>query len=128
MGFDDLVRDGIALAKTLTADLQDNITLQRWTGTDGYNKPTYADPVTHEVLIEHKMRQHRLPTGEIVQTRAKVTWLHPLTAHGAAKRKEPIDPRDKITLPDGRTGPILDVQGLVDPATGYPYMPEVYLG
>jgi hypothetical protein len=128
MGFDDLVRDGIALATTLTSDLQDNVVLSRWTGVDGYNKPTYADPVTHPALIENKQRQIRLPGGEVIQSRTKVTFLHPMTAHGAAKRKEPLDPRDKIVLPDGRTGPILDVKGLIDPSTGFPYMIEVFLG
>lgn len=128
MGFDNLVRDGIALAASLTADLQDGVTVARWTGTDGYNKPSYAAVITVQALVENKQRQIRTVAGEVVQSRTKVTILTPMTAQGSAKRKEPLDPRDKITMPDGRTGPILDIQGLIDPSTGYPYMLEVYLG
>jgi hypothetical protein len=40
-----------------------------------------------------------------------------------------IDPRDQITLVDGLTGPIVDVdRGPTDPDTGKPMVTTVYLG
>ncbi len=43
-------------------------------------------------------------------------------------RQNPIDPRDKIVLPDGTTGPIVDVSGFVDQSTNLPYFSDVSLG
>ena len=70
----------------------------------------------------------RTSTGADVVVRASVTFLTPLTANGAETRTEPIDPRDKIILPDGTTGPIVNISGPVDPDTGAPFLFEVLLG
>lgn len=44
-------------------------------------------------------------------------------------REYPIDPRDVIILPDGTTGPIVNITGPpVDPGTNYVYFHEVWLG
>ena len=96
MGLQTTVASGIATAKSVTASLQDDITIAPWTGNS--------------------------------RTGAKVTILQPITANGTSGRTEPVDPRDKVTLPDGTVGPILDVAGLVNPDTGYPYMFEIWLG
>jgi hypothetical protein len=39
-----------------------------------------------------------------------------------------LDVRDKIVLPDGLTGPIIKVNGVVDPDTDEIYALEVMLG
>jgi hypothetical protein len=57
-----------------------------------------------------------------------ITIIGPVTANGAPNRDEPVDPRDKFVLPDGTSGPIVDVNGLLDPSTGRPYLYEVALG
>lgn len=51
------------------------------------------------------------------QARAKVTFLFNVT----------IGTEDKLVMPDGTTGPILDIKGLQDPASGR-YLTEVWLG
>jgi hypothetical protein len=70
----------------------------------------------------------RMANGQEVMQRATVTFIGPVTANGAVDRQEPIDPRDKITLPDGSTGSILSIEGVADPSTSYPYMFVVALG
>lgn len=127
MGLDTLVRSGIAVANKLTAKLQVPVSHEAWIG-DTSNGPTFRAVVARQALFEKKQRLIRRPDGTEVQQQAMVTIIGPIAADGAANRREPIDPRDRITSPDGTTGPILDVKGLADPATGFPYMYEVALG
>jgi hypothetical protein len=54
--------------------------------------------------------------------------LTPVAANGTTGRREPIDPRDRLTLPDGAVGNILAVEGLGDPDTNHNYFYQVYLG
>jgi len=127
-GFADIVRDGIALADELTATLQATVQHEAWTGQSGYGDATYAAAVDHLALVSKRVRERRRADGSIVVTMAKVTFLRPVEANGTAGRQEPVDPRDRITLPDGSTGPIVDAAGLVDPDTGAPYQTSVWLG
>jgi hypothetical protein len=69
-----------------------------------------------------------MPGGAEVLQIATVTIIGPVAANGADERREPVDPRDRITLPNGFSGPILDVGGVVDPDTGSPYSVQVILG
>jgi hypothetical protein len=43
-------------------------------------------------------------------------------------RRNPVDERDKIILPDGSTGPILKVKGFVDSETNLRFYSEIWLG
>jgi hypothetical protein len=131
MGLSSLVRAGVALAHSITnasGGLQGDVVHHAWTANAAGGAPTWGTSTTRRALIEKEEQLLRLPGGKEVLQRAKVTFLHPITANGAANRHEPIDPRDKIVLPDGTTGPILLIKGLVDPTTGYPYLFEVSLG
>lgn len=119
----------MALANTITAPLQVNVTFEAWVGSGDYGTDSlYAEPLALPAIVEMKQQLRRSYSGEEVQQRAVVTFLAPVRPNGAAGRREPIDPRDRITLPDGTTGPILDAQGLADPATGAPYFQVVALG
>lgn len=129
MAFDTLIRNGIALADSLTAvSLQPTIQHAAWAGQDRFGAATYATTANIDALVEYKNRLHQTADGRIVQTQAKITILRPLTPNGATGRKEPIDPRDKITLPDGSIGPIVDVEGFIDPTINRPYMLEIWIG
>jgi hypothetical protein len=130
MGLADIVRNGVALANRLTADLQAEVTHEAWTGQDDTGAPTYASAKTRTAIVERRQRLRRSPSGQELMSRHVVAFLAPIAANGAADRQEPIDPRDRITLPDGSTGPIIDVVSTVDSesATGHGYMYEVYLG
>lgn len=131
MGLADIVRSGIAVANTLTETLQATVTHEAWIGnkTDGYAGPRYAEGIARAALVDQTRKLRRLSNGEEVVQQASITFLTPIAANGATNRREPVDPRDRFTLPDGKTGPILDViGGLVDPSTNAPYMLEVILG
>ena len=128
MSLADLVRSGVAIAKSVTSDLQADVTLEAWTGSTASGGSTFATAVTLPAIVEMKQRLKKLATGDVVMSRAVVTFLEPVTANGATGRREPIDPRDRITLPDDTTGPILDVEGMVDAETDAPYMSSVFLG
>lgn len=146
MGFDALVRKGVSLANSLTSSLQDTITLQQWTGqSDGYGTYKYAAAASYTAIVEYKQRVVRDAAGNEVQSPAKVTIIQPVTGFVAGVpafgdgafgddedsgvgRREPVDPRDRIVLPDGEWYPIARVDGLGDPDTNAPYMLEIYLG
>lgn len=136
MGLGALVRNAVATANSLTGGtdgLQAEITHEPWTGLDGYGKPSYGSAVTRTAVVE-LVSQHarpaavRLDSGEVLVVRATVTILSPITANAASGRKGPVDPRDRITLPDGTTGPILTINAPVDPATAAPYFYEIGIG
>lgn len=116
--FDTIVRSGIALADSLTESLQATVSHSANTGQDNFGADTYAAAISRDAIVEYKARQHQTGSGEIVQTQAKVVFLRPVT----------ITARDKIILPNGSTGPIVDIEGLVDPTTNQLYMIEVWLG
>lgn len=128
MGLQDIVRSGVALAHGVTDSLQDTVQHYPWTGHDKFGKPTYGAAVVRKGLVEYRAELRRNPNGQETMQRAVVTFLTPITANGAAGRQEPIDLRDKLVLPDGTTGPILDIQGLNDPGTQRPYLYVVALG
>lgn len=128
MAFDDLIRTGVALADSLTAPLQASVTHEAYTGMDGFGKKVYATGVARPALVERKNKERRKPDGRTIITTAMITFLRPIAANGAAGRQEPVDTRDRITLPDGSTDPIADVEALLDPDTGAGYYTTVYLG
>ncbi len=128
MGLQTTLAAGIATAKTVAASLLDDITIEPFTGNDRTGAPSYAAAVTYPALVEPKQRITKNSLGEDIVSQARVTILEPIAANGTSGRHEPVDTRDKLTLPDGTVGPILDIVGTVNPDTGYPYMFEIYLG
>jgi hypothetical protein len=128
MGLGGLVRSGIALANSITGTLQVDVIHHPWIGSLSDGMASYGLATVRRAIVEAKQEQVRTFTGEEATSRAMVTIIGPVEDNGAAGRREPIDPRDRLILPDGTTGPILDVQGLVDAGTGRPYMYQIALG
>ena len=132
MSLADIVRKGVAQIHKITNDgeLQETIELERWIGQDDTGAPTYASVLAIEAIVERKARRIRLASGAETITTAIVTILQPIKKIAVVEgRREPIDPRDKITLADGATGPILTPDaGLRDPDTNRPYLVQVYMG
>ena len=116
-----VVRSAIAVVAAATQTLQEELTHEAWTGDQdglGTAKP-YGDPVPRQALVQRKEGLLKTPGGQERSFRAVVSFLGPVA----------IDARDRITLSDGLTGPILDPQGgLVDPDTGQPFLRRIYLG
>lgn len=134
MSLASLVRNMVAVANDVTRDLQMPVTHLAWIGEDGYGDPTYdvatlgADGGPLMAVVEQALQQHRLPTGQAVETKAHLVFVQPVPPNGTSGRQEPFDTRDSITLPDGTTGPIVDIKGPYDPGTGRPFITEVWLG
>ena len=131
MGLADVVRSGVAIANSVTKTLQATVTHKQWIGpSDGYGTETYLDAVERTALVEFKQKMIKTGSGQLVMSRATVTFLEPIPPIGAGVdgRQEPIDSRDIITLPDGTTGPILDISGFVDSGTNAPFFGAVSIG
>lgn len=111
----------VADAATEALGLVVEVTHEAWVGQDGAGKPIFATAVSRKAMVQEGSIPHkRSAEGDTVVTRAVVAFQDVIEPNGAAGRtQEPIDAKDRITLPSGRTGPIADVKdALVDPATG----------
>lgn len=68
-----------------------------YTGMDAYGKPSYGAPVTQMARVEFRLRTVVDATGAERMSRARVFL------NGTVQ----MDIKDKVTLPDGTTPPIL---------------------
>ena len=131
MSLGDIVRDAVALADKIGREesLEANITHEAWTGhATSAAKPTYAAGVTIPALVDESSQAFRSAAGETLTVKAVIYIHRPIAANGSDDREEPLDPRDRITLPRGTVGtPIQGAGGFVDPSTGKPYMYTVGL-
>jgi len=114
---DDLV-DGVATIDAETRDLQPEVTVYRWAWQDAHGKARYAAPTREPAIVDWRQKQVRTRAGSEAVSRAYVGFLRPTA----------IDEKDKVVLPDGTTGPILDMSGFVSRETGRPIFVEVWLG
>lgn len=128
MGLPDIIRNAVAIANKVTIDLQVPVEHYPWI-SDGatYGEPVYGDPTTRLALVEMRQRMMRIE-GQDILLKAIVSFLVPIEPNGAENRQEPIDPRDKIVLPNGYTGPIKTIEGLENNFSDTPYTLEVTLG
>lgn len=131
MSLAGVVRGAVRLARRVTKSVQAKVTHEAWTGQDATTKPTFAPGVPLQAIVEQGPLPFRNALGETIVVRAVLHILEPVEANGAAQREEPIDPRDRITLPNGVVGaPIrgtATIGDLVDPVTGAPYFHTVAL-
>ncbi len=124
-----LVRKTVAIADSTTDSLQaQNIIHTPWTGSDSFGGPSYGASVVRRGVVSYKTKDRDDPGGDSILQKATVLFVGPITANGAANRKEPIDPRDQIFLPNGYTGPILSIEGVNDPGTNSLYTVKVIMG
>ncbi len=124
----DVLRSGVKIADKVTKPLQGTVTFTHYTTPpDGYGTEPTKTSATLRAIIDWKQRQLRTPNGELTVSRASVLFLD-INAVVAATGGEGIDDHDVIVLPDGTTGPILDMSGFVDAGTGHPIATEVFLG
>lgn len=118
MGLADVVRNAVKVADNVTRSLQATVTYTPVTGYDAFGAPVYGVPVAKLAIVEKRQRLIRTTQSNEAMSQAYVAFLQPTT----------INELDKIVLPDGTTGPILNWTGFVDAGTGQPYYAEVYLG
>lgn len=119
MSFLDTLRSGIALANNLTSSLQASVVHKVSAGQDLRGKQLYPTAVNRRAIVEMKQKSIKTPSGELVMARASVLFLDPAVI---------VKVTDQIILPDGSTGPILDIEGFVDAEIGKPMLTQVFLG
>lgn len=127
MGLLQTLRAGIAVADKITKPLQATVTYERATGNDGYGKTTFANGVPLKAIVDFARKQVRTTSGELSVTRATIDLLD-INAVVKATGGEGIGNDDRFTLPDGDSGPILDISGFIDAGTGHPIATTVMLG
>lgn len=124
----DTVRNAVKTADTVTKPLQATVTFKRAVpNTDGYGGFTYPTSVSLRAIVDWKQKQLRTMEGQLSVSRASVTFLD-VAAVATATAGQGISDNDQIILPDGTTGPILDMAGFIDAGTGQPVATEVFLG
>lgn len=120
MGLADTVRGAVAVANAATAGLQVNVShYAAGTPDEAGNVPYPALPTARPALVTRKQKMVTTSTGQNVLSTAEVVFLDPAVV---------INELDKIVLPDGTTGPILNTVGFLDQGTNRPYLTQVYLG
>lgn len=128
------LKKGVALANKLTKSLQVTVIHKRWTGIDSDGEDIVDSGVNLSALVEFKTKFLRRTGGQQYNTageeiqQAVITIIGPVTDFVAEGRTNPIDVRDQFILPDGSSGPVLHVEGVVDPSTDSPYTYKVSLG
>lgn len=121
----DTLRSSVAIANKILSPLQVDasgvgiVGYEKWLDTDGTGLHRRLASTQVPAIVDWDQRHVRSLTGEMVTCRASVTFLDPAIQ---------VNVNDKITLPDGSTGPILAMRGPMDAATGRPLITEVFLG
>jgi hypothetical protein len=128
----DVLQGAVAIADNVTKDLQPIVDYHRFVSADYRGESVYDPPlgglgVGLHAIVDWKQKQVRTPTGELTVTRASITLLN-IDEVVAATGGDGIGDQDVFILPDGTTGPILDMGGFIDASTGHPIATEVFLG
>jgi hypothetical protein len=125
----EILRAGVALTNKLTAGAQAQIKIEPWVAQDTFGLITYGSPVFYSAVIDSTRKQLRTAAGELLEITATATIIGDVLPNGALGRIEPIDPRDRVTLPDGKQAPIMSVpNSFVDPGTNRGIIHEIMLG
>jgi len=131
MSLADVVRSAVAVADRVSKPLQPEVTFAPWISESGFGDVEYrepfGDPIPINAIVEQKQRL-KLVNGQQVMTMAHLVILTPIADTDVPDRVNPIDPRDRFVLPDGTTGPIVDISGLIDKDTKRPFFAEVWIG
>lgn len=124
----DVVRAGVKVADSVTKPLQAEVAFSRMVlSGDGYGTKTYPVTVQMRAIVDWKQKQLRTTSGVLSVCRASIMFLS-VADVVAATEGQGISDEDRIVLPDGTTGPILDMSGFIDAGTGHPVATEVFIG
>jgi hypothetical protein len=123
--FTGLINQLVGVANTITASLQAQVThaplAKTSPGHDGQpiytrdGQPTYKTAVKRTAIVEKRQDQVRALDGTQKVSHTRLTFLSPFA----------LDPRDKLTLPDGSSPAILAVKGPLG-SDGVPFVLEVW--
>ncbi len=125
-----LLDDVVAVVHSVTNSLgfQTLVTFERCTSATGYGEKLYDEgPVQLRAVVDWRQTQVRSSDGTMEMAAATITFLD-TPALLAATAGLGVRQYDKITMPDGRTGPILARSGFVASESTVPVATEVSLG
>jgi hypothetical protein len=128
----DVLRSAVVIADQQTKAIQATVKYRHYVSSSDegdaiYNPPVGQPELELKAIVDWKQKMLRTMEGEQSVSRAVVTFLD-VNAVAAATNNEGFDDNDIIILPDGTTGPILDMSGFIDAGTGQPLATEVFLG
>jgi hypothetical protein len=123
----DVLRAGIAVADGILKPLEALVTYERHIGTDGFGTDIWAAPIQMRAICDWKQSQVTTASGGMSLSKVTVTFID-IKAMEVATGGQGISDQDRITLPDGTTGPIMNMSGFIDAITGQPVATDVYLG
>lgn len=123
------LRFGVELANKITrkGKIQAEVMYERQMSVNEYGDKVMAAAVPLHAIVDFTSKQVRTKDGTLTVTRATIDLLD-IKEVAAATNGEGIDNNDKFTLPDGDTGPILDLSGFIDAGTTHPIATTVMLG
>lgn len=122
---------GIKAASAAVDDDKTSVSFEAWIGSDGQGADTFAAATMIRAVVSRKARRIRTSGGQFAHVVATLTVLDtiaPTTAQAGQTRLQPVDPRDRFTLLDGTTAPVVHVGGPFDPVTQDTYIKSIVLG
>lgn len=103
----------------VTEGIQEDVQHEQFVAGPSLGPPRFGLKTVRRALVQRKEGKKVKAGGQEVTFRAIVSFLTPV----------PFDVRDRLTLSDGLTGPVVDEQGgAIDVATGLPYGRVVWVG
>jgi hypothetical protein len=124
MGLGTIIESALEAVRAATESLQVQVSHEAWTGQGGTGDPDYADPVSRPALVQEGKRQQQTHDGRLMTTKAVVLFFPP----SEGEPPPAIGPLDRITLPSGLTGPILEIRETLVAPTSQAFVRAVWLG
>jgi len=118
MGLRDLVAGVVRTADRVVSDLKITVQHRRWKEKNDEGEDTFFDPVPVKCTADWSRKLVRTQASETTMSRVSLTFTQPME----------VNELDQFVLPDGTTGPILDMSGFLDRVTSKPFVTEVWLG
>lgn len=110
---------GAAERATRGLELTEDVTRRAYQAPSGaFGEALLGPPEVLPAVVTRQQGRRRKPGGQEVRFRATVSFTRPVV----------VDPRDELTLADGFTGPIVDVDEGAPDSTGTPSAATVYMG
>ena len=130
MSLADIIRNGIATARTITLPLHVTVTHRAWIGQNFEGTPTFID-TPRLALVERKQKLVKTMNGTEEMSSTYIGIIEeiaPTTANAGYARTNPVDVNDKFVLPDGTEVSVMAVDGFFDGGTGVPFYSQAYAG
>lgn len=124
----DVLHTAVKIIDNVTKPIQTEVQYRHCLNPDidGYGTKDLAPAVGLKAVVDFKMQQVRTQQGELVVSQCAITIVD-VAALAAASNNEGLSVHDQIVFPDGRTGPLLNVGGYMDPGTGQPVATDTWL-